>query len=165
MRDAPPVQLPAGRLSFGLRFGAALPLFLAAGGLGLSALWAWQAPGWRPLVGLLLWLAYAAFAWRLARPRALARAEGTLAWDGQGWFWRAGASSGAARDSAPLQAEGLPVQADVALDLQALLLLRLIPLDPQTGPRQWLWLTPQGDPGRWRALRRALYSSGSRPAQ
>ena len=57
------------------------------------------------------------------------------------------------------------VEPEVALDLQSLILLRLKPLDPHAGPQQWLWLTPLGDSGRWRALRRALYSSGTRPAQ
>jgi hypothetical protein len=170
--------MPAGRSSFGLRLGAMLPLVLAGFGLALILSWAWQPwsdwktwsawetlqdPGWRPLAGLGAWLAYAAFTWRGSRPRALARAEGVLAWDGQGWYWRAGPPAGAAIACA--SDDGVQVVPEVALDLQGLLLLRLQPLDPHARPQEWLWMTPQGDPGRWRAFRRALYSSGTRPAQ
>jgi len=164
--------MPAGRSSFGLRLGASLPLILAGFGLALIVPWAWQAgsawqtlqdPGWRPLAALSAWLAYAALNWGGFRPRALARAEGVLAWDGQGWYWRAGPPPGAGMACAG--DDGVQVVPEVALDLQGLLLLRLKPLDPHARPQQWLWLTPQGDPGRWRALRRALYSSGTRPAQ
>ncbi len=157
MRDAPPVTLPAGRSPF----GAWLPMGLACTGLVLTGLWAWEArggPAWPPLVGLLAWLVYGLWAWTGARQAGASQA-GDLAWDGEGWYWRSLAS--------------WPVQPEVCLDLQRLLLVRLSPLDQQegpgadaqAGPQRWLWLTPGRDPGRWRALRRALYSIRSRPAQ
>ena len=178
MRSAPPVHMPAGRSSFGLRLGARLPLVLAGFGMALTVPWAWQVwpawhvwsawpawhdPAWRPLAAMGVCLVYAAFAWRLSRPHALARAEGVLAWDGQAWYWRTGPPAGAGM--VPVSGDGWQVEPEVTLDLHGLLLLRLMPLDPHAGPQRWLWLTPQGDSGRWRALRRALYSSGTRPAQ
>ena len=157
MRDAPPVTLPAGRS----HLGAWLALGLTFAGLALTGLWAWEArggPAWLPLVGLLVWGVHGLWAWAGIRQAQTSRGA-ELAWDGEGWYWRSLAS--------------WPVQPEVCLDLQGLLLVRLSPLDPQDGPRagtkarpqRWLWLTPGRDPGRWRALRRALYSIRSRPAQ
>ena len=161
MRDAPPVTLPAGRSPSEAWLRIGLPLGLMGAGLLLTGLWAWQAPGWRPFVGGLAWLAYGALAWRWRRP-----CGGLLRWDGQAWYWHADARFAPGVAS---QAEGRPVTPEVTLDLQRLLLLRLHPRDPpdpsRAEPQRWLWLTPAGDPGRWLALRRALYSRRSRPAQ
>lgn len=178
MRDAPPVTLPAGRSPFEVW----LPLGLACAGLALTGLWAWEArggPAWPPVVGLLAWLVYGRWVWVGIRKGRIS-CGGELAWDGEGWYWRGAAVDAAAPDAAgalaPAPARGLaswPVQPEVCLDLQRLLLVRLSPLEPPEGPRndaragpqRWLWLTPGRDPGRWRALRRALYSIRSRPAQ
>ena len=135
MRNAPPVQWPVGRC----HIGAWLAAGLVGLGLTLTAFWAWQAPGWRPLAGLLAWLGFAVLAWRRAVPPT-----GVLSWDGEGWHWWA--------DGDP--AGNRPVTSDLALDLQRVLLVRLA-----SGSRcVWLWLTPSGDIGRWLTLRRALYS-------
>ncbi len=157
MRDAPPVTLPAGRSPSGAFFSRGLPLALALAGVGLSGLWAWEVQGgpvWPPLLGLAAWLVYAAWAW-VGSQSELRDSAGALAWDGEAWYWRDADDGSASSRVAPV----------VCLDLQGLMLLRLVPLDPQAGPQQWLWLTRGRDPGRWRALRRALYSIRSRPAQ
>ena len=157
MRDAPPVTLPAGRSPSVAFCSRDLTLALALAGVGLSGLWAWEVRGgpfWPPLLGLAVWLGYAAWAWADGQ-RALRDSVGALAWDGEAWYWREADHCSTSSRVAPI----------VCLDLQGLLLLRLIPLDPPTRPQQWLWLTSGRDPGRWRALRRALYSTRSRPVQ
>jgi hypothetical protein len=109
------------------------------------------------LLGVAAWLAYGVWACVGLR-RARRDGAGVLAWDGEAWYWR-DADSGAA---------SCPVAPVVCLDLQGLILLRLVPLEPlepQVRPQRWLWLTPRRDLGRWRALRRALYSIRSRPTQ
>ena len=78
-------------------------------------------------------------AWRFGGHREV----GLLHFDGQCWSWSGrGAPQAAAR-------------AQVALDLQVLMLLRLV----EAGrPQRWLWLERRTDPPRWTALRRAVYS-------
>lgn len=78
------------------------------------------------------------FAWRFSGHRE----GGLLRFDGQYWSWSGRAPQAAAR-------------AQVGLDLQGLMLLRLV----EAGrPGRWLWLERRTDPSRWTALRRAVYS-------
>jgi hypothetical protein len=77
-------------------------------------------------------------AWRFGGHRQV----GLLRFDGQYWSWSGRASQAAAR-------------AQVGLDLQGLMLLRLVEVGR---PGRWLWLERRTDPSRWTALRRAVYS-------
>lgn len=83
-------------------------------------------------------------AWRFGGHRQ----AGLLRFDGQYWSWAGRTPQAAAR-------------AQVGLDLQALMLLRLV----EPGRRsRWLWLERRADPARWAALRRAVYSRAPTPA-
>jgi hypothetical protein len=143
-----------------LRWAALLPLALLLAGCALTAWWWLQAPGWQPLAGLAAWCIYAVIAWRRR-----VTATGVLTWDGSGWYWWPDGD-----DSDPVAGQR-PVQTDLALDLQGLMLLRVQPRGPAPGrpadappgdPTVWLWLTPVDDPGRWLDLRRALYFRAGR---
>lgn len=142
MHSAPSVTYPVGRS----RFLAMLLLLLWLAGAGAAGLW-WRAPGgqgWRlalvlaslGLAGVLAWRF-----WRSLRAQA-------LCWDGQSWRLRAGAPG-------PEAAGGLSVH----LDLQRHLLLCLRER-PEGGRAawHWLWAEAAADPGRWHALRCAVYS-------
>ena len=138
MHAAPPVTYPVARSP-----RAAL-LVLLASGAGLAALAAWlvqsDSPGWRQGLAGAVWLvatAWATIAWALS-PR------GSIAWSGTDWCWTpAGAPRGRAGELA------------LALDFQSFFLARW---EPPGGGGVWLWLERQGDPARWNALRRAVYS-------
>ncbi len=143
MRTPPPVLVPVGRSAWAL--AAVLIPVLAGAGLGLA--WAWTAQELlRPGGFALAWGATAAVAGR----QALRSPTGVLRFDagGQWCWWPDGSEAGE-------QA----VRPRVALDLQRVMLLKL----DGAGPGMWLWLTTDGDPGRWQALRRCLYWSARRP--
>jgi hypothetical protein len=131
MHSAPSVTYPVGRSRL------AGWLCLAAWLLGASvvALWAWQAgePGWRQALALAALAA--AGLWSLRR--WVQSPAGELAWDGRAWNWAGGGTVA------------------VCLDLQSLVLLRW---QGEAGSAQWLWLERSLSPGRWDALRRAVYS-------
>ncbi|WP_425261535.1 hypothetical protein ACPOLB_11680 [Rubrivivax sp. RP6-9] len=114
-----------------------LHVLLAAAAGGALALWALlhlMQPGWFALGAAG---AAALSAWRLVRPQ-----PAHLAWDGEAW-----------------RLDGVPVAADLMLDLPRWLLLRLraLPGGAVAGTR-WL-AVPAAEAGpAWRALRAALYS-------
>jgi hypothetical protein len=76
--------------------------------------------------------------WRLHR----AHAPGELNWNGSEWQW-----------------QGVDGQVQVALDLDAWMLLRF---DPTQGRRRWIAASRASTRGPWSALRAALYAR--RPA-
>lgn len=141
-RNTPPRLLyalvrPPAALGWGL-------LALAALSLAGMLPWALQGAGARPwpaALGLLLWLAVCAGAWRCWRDWP----QGQLEWDGAQW-WLHGQQ--AARAALLV---GVP---QVCWDGQDFLLLR------STGPgrrRDWLWLSRASAPLLWGDLRRAVY--------
>ncbi len=131
MHGAPSVTCPVGRSSL----GGGLLLAAWAAGASTWGLWLAQAGwGWRPAVGLLALAGAAAAAWAWWRGQP----ADELAWDGQRWLLGGGEQGRLA----------------VALDLQVLLLVRW---DGEAG-RRWLWLERGGQPHRWAAVRRAVYS-------
>jgi hypothetical protein len=138
MHAAPSVSYPVGRSAFAARLYAAN----AAAGLLACAAWALSSPfGWRQAAALGAVLAAAALAlhgWRSSP-------TGTLHWDGAGWRWEEGGAA-------------VPGRPEIALDLQATLLLRW---QPDDGPVRWLWPERASDASRWDALRRAVYSRAS----
>ncbi|MCD2513509.1 hypothetical protein [Comamonas endophytica] len=126
---------------------------LALAGLAAAALalWALQGAGarpWAPALGLALWLAVGAFAWRGWRQWP----EGALEWDGSAWWLHAG------QDARPVPLRAVP---EVCWDGQGFLLLRVAL--PARRPR-WLWLEAASAPALWGDLRRAVYWR-ARPAQ
>jgi toxin CptA len=136
MHSAPSVIYPVGRSrDADLLLFAVWALGAACAG---AAIFQFDPPGVRAgLLALSVLLAGGA-AWRLGRRTA----PGELRFDGLYWSLSGATSLNAAR-------------AEVALDLQFLLLLRLS--EPQRR-RHWLWLQRRSDPPRWRDLRRAVYS-------
>ncbi|MGJ7542759.1 hypothetical protein [Variovorax sp. LT1R16] len=137
MHSAPAVSYPVGRsrdadrLLFGLwALGAA-----CAGGavLQLDDILGGRAA----LLALSVLFAGGAALWlgRSAMP-------GALRFDGRDW------SLGGVSPT-------LAARAEVCLDLQFLLLLRLVELER---PQRWLWLERRAHPSRWLDLRRAVYS-------
>jgi toxin CptA len=136
MHHAPSVSYPVGRSSW-----AGVLLFLVwMAGVAASAAWlASGAPGWAPLAIVpALAATGGAAAWAWWRQPA-----GLLAWDGAHWTLASGPSPGLD-----------PGALEVALDLQALLLVRW----SAGGRGSWLWLEKRRLPTRWDALRRAVYS-------
>lgn len=143
MHSAPAVSYPVGRsrdadrLLFGLwALGAA-----CAGGamLELDDILGGRAA----LLALSVLCAGAAALW-LDRGAS----SGALRFDGRHWSLDGAPSSSASPAFAAARAE-------VGLDLQFLMLLRLV--EPGR-PRRWLWLERRGNPSRWQDLRRAVYS-------
>jgi toxin CptA len=135
MHGAPSVSYPVGR---SLLAGS---LLLAAWLLGLVActVWAWQgASASRLAVAAAACLAAGAWTgwWWHRQP------SGLLAWDAGAWSWSAGGPE--------VESGSVKVQ----LDLQSLLLLRFT----AQGDGRWLWVERARLPGRWDALRRAVYS-------
>ncbi|VTU35133.1 hypothetical protein E5CHR_03983 [Variovorax sp. PBL-E5] len=137
MHGAPSVSYPVGRS----RNADLLVLIIWIFGVGSSVFVSirFEAFGWRQ-ASLTLGVALAsALAWRDFSRRA---APAELSFDGQHW-----SLSG----STVLRAAA----AHVALDLQSLLLVRVI----ESGRTQrWIWLDRHAKPERWRDLRRAVYS-------
>jgi toxin CptA len=138
MHGAPSVTYPVGRSLF----AGLLAAVLVAAALAACLAWSLQGgAGWRPLVTVAAVLAGGA----LALGGWLRSPTGVLCWDGQGWSWEEGGRVEAG-------------QPEIALDLQARLLLRWR-ADP--GPARWLWLERASDVSHWEALRRAVYSRAS----
>jgi hypothetical protein len=121
------------------RHARRLLLVLWLCGLGAATL-AWiqsASTGWQS--GMLLFCVLAA-AWGARAAMFQIPGPAELVFDGQYWSLAGGASL---------------ADAAVALDFQALLLIRLTP--PHGGVR-WLWAERRAMPGRWPDLRRALYA-------
>jgi toxin CptA len=141
MHAAPSVTYPVGRSAF----AGALCVALAALGLAAAGAWTWQSDafGWRQGLAFAAVLACALpglLAW-------LHAPVGALRWDGLGWQWQQGAASE-------------PGQAELALDLQARLLVRW---RAEGGRTRWLWIEQESALADWDALRRAVYSRANAP--
>ena len=138
MHSAPSVSYPV-RPS---RSVQRLLLVVWCAGIACAALAAWQMHdvGWRAGLQALSVL-LSALALRHGAT-GLRSAEGVLRFDGAGW-------------SVPGDRRGFSGRAEVCLDLQTLLLLRLIVPGQSVS---WLWLERGADPARWQDLRRAVYS-------
>ncbi|MDB5857730.1 MAG: hypothetical protein JWQ76_1419 [Ramlibacter sp.] len=143
MHAAPSVSYPVGRSRF------AAVLLAVAWLLGAAAILAWTLttpfPGWRQALAaaLLAGCGLAALAGWLRSP------AGTLAWDGGAWRWGEGVAASDLESGQP----------ELALDLQARMLLRWVPA--QGSPRwrtRWLWVERDAAVSHWEALRRAVYS-------
>src|SRR5690349_11236425 len=123
MHAAPSVSYPVGRSPFAAWALAAIGL------LGLAAASAYALTSadfnWRHMAVLGAVVAcggLAAGSWR-------ASPQGVLAWDGTGWQWQEGGSV-------------LTGQPEIALDLQARMLLRF---RPDGAGVRWLWLERKSD--------------------
>jgi hypothetical protein len=140
MHNAPAVNFPVGRS----RFQGYLVGSVGLGGAVVGTLWSYQPNpvGWR------WWLfAVTLVATGLVATRAWLQAPtGCLRWDGQAWNWTSGVTS-------------IGGALSVVLDLQFCMVLCL---RTAGGERFWLWPQRQMDPTRWDALRRAVFSRGSR---
>jgi len=90
------------------------------------------------LAGLILW-------WKLP-------SRGWLEWSGVEWALRTAAGPPCIYSTESIS---------VALDLQAVLLLRIRPM---SGGRCWLWIERTQAPSAWRPLRRAIQAS-ARPSR
>ena len=136
MHSAPSVSYPVGRSRFAGGLLAAAWLLGAAAGLAWTL--ATPVPGWRQLLAACVLAACgcAALAGWLRSP------AGTLAWDGGAWRWDQPAGGEAGRP-------------ELALDLQARMLLRWVPAQGRT---RWLWVERDAAMSHWDALRRAVYS-------
>ena len=140
MHAAPSVSYPVGRSRFAAVLLAAVWLLAAAATLAWTL--ATALPGWRQALAgaVLAACGLAVLAGWLRSP------AGTLAWDGGAWRW--------GHDG-----EGEAGQPELALDLQARMLLRWVPA--QGSPRwrtRWLWVEREAAVSHWDALRRAVYS-------
>jgi hypothetical protein len=139
MYSAPSVSYPVERSRHAQRL--LLAVWLCGAAVVMLAWTAAGVAGWRGGV-LLAGLAVAAVGVVAgqAPPYGGAGASAALVFDGQYW---------SLAGSAPL------ARAAVALDLQALLLIRLAePL----GKARWVWAERRAMPGRWLDLRRALHA-------
>lgn len=97
-----------------------------------------SAGDWRPWAGLSATAGIAGWCWW----QCPLTQSGRLSWDGAHWWWDA--------VDAPQ-----PGAIHVRLDTQSGLLVRFV---TDTGACRWLWLAQTTDPGRWLALRRAVYA-------
>jgi hypothetical protein len=128
---APPVRVSLGR-SIGW-----IVVVASCAGIAAANLSAWLLLRSEAAIGpaALIGLAVASLAaWRLHR----AHAPGELNWNGAEWQW-----------------QGLVGNAQVALDLDAWMLLRF---DPLHGRRRWIAASRASAIGPWPALRAALYA-------
>lgn len=142
LHNAPAVSYPVGRSYF---HGACL-LLIAMAGLLLGGLWisSVDSLGWRQLLFFGLWLAactLTGLAWHGTTP-------GLLSWGGEYWQWHT-------------QRQALGGEVVVHLDVQFCLLLIF---RSQHGRLLWLWPERRSAPGRWRALRRAVFSVAGGPS-
>jgi toxin CptA len=142
MHSAPAVTYPVGRSYFQTLLTAALLLATAA----VIGLWSYQADfaDWRQALAASAWLVGAALAWRSFRLPLL----GILRWDGQNWHWESGGTAVA----------GMVVP---QVDWQSGMLLEFRAPAHRVG---WLWLERRAEPGRWEALRRAVWARASTAA-
>jgi hypothetical protein len=132
---APPVRVSLGRSAGWIAF-VALCAGAAAANFAAWSLLRWEAPvGIAAVFGLVV---AALTAWRLRR----AHAASDLNWSGSEWQW-----------------QGLAGNVQVALDLDAWMLLRF---DPVQGKRCWIAASRKSAVGPWAAFRAALYAR--RPA-
>jgi len=108
--------------------------------LSIDLLWLFESDrgDWRPWCGLVVTVLAAAAATRI---RGVA-SDGTLLWDGDGWWW----------EHAALRTGGVVTS---ALDLHSVMLLRFV---SDSGSRYWFALARAADPARWLALRRAVHA-------
>ncbi len=135
MHAAPPVRVSLGR-SIGWVVVVALCIGVAVAN---AAAWLLLQTEAAAAPAALLGLAVAALvAWRSHR----ADAPGELNWNGSQWQW-----------------QGVDGHVQVALDLDAWMLLRF---DPTQGRRRWIAASRASALGPWSALRAALYAR--RPA-
>jgi hypothetical protein len=142
MHGAPSVSYPVGRSRLALLLLGTLALLAAAS----LAAWAAAAGGWGTRHSLAA--AIAALAGGLAFAGWWQSPRGRIAWDGEAWRWMA-------------QGEGEAGEPVIALDLQRELLLHW-----RGGhSTAWLWASADAAPSDWAALRRAVYSRASSPAQ
>jgi hypothetical protein len=132
---APPVRVSLGRSAVWIVVVASCAGVAAANVAAWLLLRSEAAVGPAVLIGLA---ASALVAWRLRRSHA----PGELIWNGVEWQW-----------------QGLAGNAQVALDLDAWMLLRF---DPLHGKRCWIAASRSSASGPWPALRAALYAR--RPA-
>lgn len=136
MYNAPAVSYPVGRSRFQVVFASAVVL---AGAVALGA-WALLslAYGVGHVLGLLIWLLTSGWTiWVLIHTP-----EAQLVWEGQDWRWCSGAIT-------------LLAVPQVILDVQHSL---LICLRLKSGGVLWVWPSQKSQPGRWLALRRALFN-------
>ncbi|MDR6885947.1 MULTISPECIES: hypothetical protein [Variovorax] len=139
MHSAPSVTYPVGRSRGATRILIAT-WALGACCAGLSC-YLFDSAGWRQLLLILSVL----FSGVAAAVGLRSDGAGVLHFDGLQW-----ALTGTHRGRAVRAA-----RASVALDLQSLLLVRLI--QPGRAAR-WIWIEQRAMPARWRDLRRAVYS-------
>jgi hypothetical protein len=140
MHNAPAVSYPVGRS----RFQAYLLGLVGSGGALVGTLWHYQANpiGWRWwFFGVVL-----AATGLIAARTWLQAPIGCLRWDGRTWSWT-GVET--------LNGGSLTV----VLDLQFCMVLGLCAVGSE---RFWLWPERRIDPTHWDALRRAVFSRGSR---
>jgi len=145
MHSAPSVTYPVGRSR-----GAARVLIgiwaLGAICAGASC-YLFDSVGWRQaLLVLSVLFAGAAAGMGLRRD-----GPAMLHFDGLHWSLTGAGTAETRNPSRPM----LAARVLVALDLQSLLLVRL---SERGRPHRWIWLERQAMPGRWRDLRRAVYS-------
>jgi hypothetical protein len=137
MHSAPVVSFPVGRS----RLHGVMVVAIATFGVMLLAMWMIKVGAFQTQ-----YLGLAAMLWLVSSSLAVCcwvkTPDGILAWDGRNWSWT---SCGVSCLSAP----------EVALDFQESLLLRL---HVQDAGDVWLWPERHSSPGRWLALRRALFA-------
>ena len=136
MHSAPSVSFPVGRSRSAARI-LLVVWVLGACCAGITGRLL-DGVGWR--LGVLLASTVLAGAW--AAWAQWRQPVGRLQFDGQSW---------SLNGTPPIPAARLLP----ALDLQSLLLVRLVVADRHS---HWLWLERRSDPQRWLALRRAVYS-------
>jgi len=140
MHNAPAVSYPMGRS----RFHGFLVLLCAPVGALLLLAWSYQADDlqWLHALAAFIWLLTVVMAgWQWRRTPA-----GKLVWGDAAWCW-------------VVAGQSHRVTPEVTLDLQHLMLLRLVGRADRSV--WWLWPERRADPLHWQALRRALFSRSS----
>ena len=140
MHQAPALAFQVGRS----RIHGYLLIALASLGVltGISWLNPLDAAGWRQALFFITFLIALAIAVR----QWLRWPSGELVWDGLVWQWQGKGPWGADKGQGALRHH---------LDWQAGLLLSL---QPEAGPRIWLWAQRGDDSLHWAALRRAVFA-------
>ncbi len=142
LAQAPAVTYPLSRPTF--LVGVLVMLLSLALCVDLAWLAMASTGDWRPWVGLLATAGVGGFCWWQG---PLTR-FGRLSWDGGDWWWEedAGPHRGAIHRR---------------LDTQSGLLIRFV---ADSGASHWFWLSQASEPGRWLAMRRAIYADAHRRA-